>query len=166
MRLLAVLPALCFTVMVGIAYSADLGKGKPRGAREPFQFFGAEDFVTGSLASQDQFDVPSGKRLVIEHVSANLEFPIDQELTSTVVNTTVNEVEVPHQFAIPFASTFEDRLRVHTGGQQVRLYADPGTTVIVLANRNSDSCPQTPCGSMRIFISGYLLPVDSPSLAP
>ena len=166
-RQLVVLLAVFVTCIAGIAYAGDPGKDKRPEVlpREPFHFTARADFVDGLLGTDVAFDVPSDKRLIIENVSATLETPIEQEITATQVRTVVNCVIAWHSVFVPKRATLEDKLNVYSGGQQVRVYADPGTTVHVLVNKNAGSCP-FPCGTTLVFISGYLLPVNSPSLAP
>lgn len=133
--------------------------------REPFQFTARVDWQDGKLQTDVAFDVPKGKRLVIENISATLETPMGQEITATQVRTVVNNVIAWHSVFVPKTATFENKLNVYSGGQQVRIYADPETTVNVLVSKNSSQCT-FPCGTTLVCISGYLLPVKSPSLAP
>lgn len=133
--------------------------------REPFQFTARAEWQDGKLQTDVAFDVPGGKRLVIENISATLETQIGQEITSTQVKTVVNNVVAWHSVFIPKTATFENKFNVYSGGQRVRIYADPETTVNVLVSRNNSQCA-FPCGTTLVFISGYLLPVESPSLAP
>jgi hypothetical protein len=133
--------------------------------REPFQFTAHADWQNGKLQTDVPFDVPVTKRLVIENVSATHECPITQDVTSTQVRTSVNNIIAWHSIFIPKTGTFEDKLNIYSGGQYVRIYADPGTTVNVLVHKNSSQCT-FPCGTTVVFISGYLLPVKSPNLGP
>lgn len=133
--------------------------------REPFQFTARADWEDGKLQTDVAFDVPKGKRLVIENISATLETPIGQEITSTQVRTVVNNVVAWHSVYIPKTATFENKLNVYSGGQRVRIYADPETTVNILVSKNNSQCT-FPCGTTLVCISGYLLLAESPSLAP
>lgn len=134
--------------------------------RDPFQFTARADWQDGQLQTDVEFKVPKNKRLVIENISASHEAPIDQEITSTQVRTIVNNVVAWHSVFIPKTATFESKLNVYSGGQRVRVYADPGTTVNVLVHKNSSQCPPLSCGTTMVFISGYLLSSKSRSLAP
>ncbi len=69
--------------------------------REPFQFTARADWQDGKLQTDVEFDVPKGKRLVIENISATLETPIGQEITSTQVRTIVNNVVAWHSVFVP-----------------------------------------------------------------
>ena len=133
--------------------------------RKPFQFKAQADWEDGKLQTEVAFAVPAGKRLVIENISATLESPIGQDITATQVKTVVNNVEAWHSVFVPKTGIFNNALNLYCGGQRVRVYADPGTTVTVLVHKNSSQC-QPPCGMTLVFISGYLLPANSPSLAP
>ena len=70
-----------------------------------------------------QVDVPAGKRLVIEFVSGNVEET--QHRTVTLVTTAAGET-VRHFVKLP---EFDPAIENVEGGQMVRLYADPSTTV-------------------------------------
>lgn len=133
--------------------------------REPFQFTARADWQDGKLQTDVAFDVPRDKRLVIENISATLECLIGQEITSTQVRTIVNNVVAWHTIFVPKTAAFENKLNVYSGGQRVRLYADPETTVNILVSRNNSQCT-FPCGTALVCISGYLLLAESPSLAP
>ena len=133
--------------------------------REPFQFTARADWQNGQLQTEVIFNVPNKKRLVIENISVTHECPIAQDIISTQVRTSVNNIVAWHSVFVPKTGTFENRLNVYSGGQYVRIYADPGTTVSVLVHKNSSQCT-FPCGTTLVFISGYLLPVKSPSLGP
>jgi hypothetical protein len=133
-------------------------------ARQPFQFTARADWQNGLLQTDVSFVVPPKKRLVIENVSATLECPFGQDVTATQVRTVVSGVVSWHSVFVPRTGVFEN-LNVYCGGQRVRLYADPGTTVNVLVHKNSSQCA-APCGTTLVFLSGYLLPATSHSLAP
>lgn len=135
------------------------------GKRDPFQFSARADWQKGKLGTDVEFKIPKNKRLVIENISAHHEAPIKQEVTSTSVRTIVKNVVAWHSVFVPQTGTFEKRLNVYSGGQRVRVYADPGTAVHVLVNKNSSLCPAH-CGSTQVYISGYLLSVNNRSLAP
>jgi len=133
--------------------------------REPFQFTTRADWQDGKLQTEVAFDVPPKKRLVIENISATHECPVGQEITSTQVRTVVNNVIAWHSVFVPKTGNFENKVDVYSGGQQVRVYADPGTTVTILVHKNTSQCPFPP-GTTMVFVSGYLISDKSPSLAP
>lgn len=138
--------------------------------REPFQFTARAMWEEGKEVTDVPFDVPLDSRLVIENISATIECPIEEEIMTTQVRTSVNNVVAWHSVYVPktaAAAVPNERFNLYCGGQQVRLYADPGTTVNVLVHKNGGYCQTPPhCGTTLVFISGYLLPVESPRLAP
>lgn len=131
----------------------------------PFQFTARADWEDGKLQTDVQFNVPIDKVLVIENISATIECPIGQEITSTQVKTTVNNIEAWHSVFIPKTATFENKLNVYSGGQRVIIYADPGTTINVLVHKNISQCTP-PCGTTLVFISGYLRRTNLPVIEP
>ena len=94
--------------------------------REPFQFTARADWQNGQLQTEVIFNVPNKKRLVIENISATHECPIAQDIISTQVRTSVNNIVAWHSVFVPKTGTFENRLNVYSGGQYVRIYAEPG----------------------------------------
>ncbi len=137
--------------------------------RTPFQFTAHGEFVAGSMSNEVTLEVPSGKRLVIETVTTKVEVPADHQVTSVTVRTDVGGVtawhEIPVSKGATFTSAFKNKLNLYGGAEQVRLYADPGSTVSIMAHRDVDVCPPL-CGSSMVYISGYLISEYSPSLAP
>jgi hypothetical protein len=139
--------------------------------REPFQFWAHGEWQNGQIQTEVAFNVPKTKRLVIENISAHLICPVGQEIMLTQIRTSVNKVLAWHNVFIPKTAVLSPPLAGlpisnYSGGQQVRLYADPGTPVIILVSKNSNTIPAVPGGGTEVYISGYLLPVQSPSLAP
>jgi hypothetical protein len=81
--------------------------------------------VTPKSGFCQTIDVPAGKRLVIEYISANVE---DATLNNMTIQTTAGGSTVAHYFLLtppPETST------ISIGSQAVRLYADPSTQVSV-----------------------------------
>jgi hypothetical protein len=101
------------------------------------------------------FTVPSGKRLVIEYVSIDADMPVGQ-VTLFSIETTAGGKQLIHRLPqTPPAVKFGGEGRANMG-QQVRLYADPGTRVVVNGIRN-----ELVGGWVYNFtLSGYL--VDAP----
>jgi hypothetical protein len=87
-------------------------------------------------------DVPAGKRLVIEYVSARIEDPSSREISIT---TTAGGTTVPHW--IPLTEPF---VTISNAAQDVRLYADPGTQV--------QACVD---GLGQVTLSGHLVAVNA-----
>jgi len=90
-------------------------------ARQPFQF------SLLAVAPNNQFTVPSGKRLVIEYVSGRLSVSLGQQLESVFLFTKVNNVSVDHYFTPILTGGVTQS--IFTVSQQTRIYADPGTVI-------------------------------------
>ena len=156
--------ALSASFMSGTVYSDPPGNSNDKRRddsktfpREPFQFTVRVDSVQGSRTASAEFQVPDYKRLVIENVSANIELPLAQEITATQVLTTASGERNHHFVFVPKQGVFDpdvdngspgihvdipdNSLNIYTGGQQVRLYADPGTSVATGVTRNDATCP-------------------------
>ena len=143
------------TVRVGNTEADPVPVANVNDARQPFQRFfslNATDFPN-ALGS---FQVPSGKRLVIEYASFRGEKPQGQIL-ELVIQTTVNSVLAPH-FLTPSPVGAMGTSEFFTASQQMRVYADPGTSVGVFIQRFAG--PFTGNISAGVSISGYL--VDAP----
>ena len=134
---------------------------------EPFQIGLSGSFVAGSPSLTEQtgfpdsnvFTVPSGKRLVIEHVSINTSIPIGQSgATITLrVTTDVGKQSLNHRFVMTkqFEITgLEDRW---TASQPIKLYAGPNTDVVLAGQRSV--LESTLEGAALLSISGFLVPV-------
>lgn len=134
--------------------------------RTPFQFRATPAFQNTSFTISATFNVPKNQRLVIENISAHISIPLGQELSGGLqVSTVVNEVQGFHFIFVPetgASGDFDD----FNGGQQVRIYADPGTTVNIIAGKNDFTCPNNLCGTLDVTISGYLLSPNSPDIGP
>ena len=114
--------------------------------RQPFQ-----EFVNTSNAG---FQVPEGKRMVIEYVSGSFSGAQDCYVNFGLIRTTVlvdgKEKTVGH-FLMPGQRS---DLSINVG-QLTRLYADGGTTVSVDAETDPNNCPI----GFAAIVSGYLLDV-------
>jgi hypothetical protein len=125
-----------------LAAAADL---RPKDA-EPFQAeIPSFDQTKGAIV----FVVPAGKRAVIEYVSVTCSDL--QRVATAVVFTQSGGVTAPH--LVPLDPTGGG---TYTGAEHLRLYADPGTWISMLA-RNYETATYT-CGDGAV--SGYL--VDAP----
>ena len=119
----------------------------------PFQvgMFNVE-FATDQLGAQTSFTVPAGKLLVIEFVSAAV--GIDQgSVPIFSVTTTVNGVPVSHQLLTNPVGPGGGYAQTYSVSQNMRLYAAPGTEVILYAGRTLGGR-----GAMHVSLSGYLVP--------
>jgi hypothetical protein len=117
-------------------------------ASQPFQI---------TLDPDETFTVPAGKRLVIEYVGAFYSVPTDpslQPVNSIAIHTQIGSAAVDHR-------VLSHRISISTGGpaftiyhvgQNVRLYADPGTQVSG-TNFPSDT------GTASLTLSGHFVNV-------
>ena len=93
------------------------------------------------------FPVPAGKRLVIEYVSASGVVPAGQSLIYSVSTGSVEHL-------IPVTQQAPDAYAVIcVAGQQTRLYAEPGSTVVLGVQRTGFGGS----ASANISISGTLM---------
>ncbi|HSP16677.1 MAG TPA: hypothetical protein VLV78_18165 [Thermoanaerobaculia bacterium] len=123
-------------------------------ARQPFQV-GAVGTQNGTnVSTLTVATVPVGKRLVIEFVSMSGQVPPGQHVELFHITTSAGPFGgATHDFLVnpqPDAVIGDALFRA---SQQVRLYADPGTTVTATFRRNS-SAGLTTYGAT---ISGYLV---------
>jgi hypothetical protein len=123
-------------------------------AQTPFQQSFDIKFVPSQLGGSATFTVPSGKRLVLEDVSGNFMtqngMVVDFSVTTTVAGVTACYwlVLSPQGAAGGYPVSY-------TADQQVRLYAGPGTTVTLSANRQLGGS-----GEGYASVSGYLTPAS------
>lgn len=136
-------------------------------AFQPFQIYHTVTLNNGEYVNSFSFDVPEGKRLVIEYVSADVEIPRGQKFYA-YVQTFINGPSGPslanHNLVPTFTGSapwffMGSPFDVFAIGQVVRLYADPATllfhSVSFTLNRFSNSGVAT----ARASISGYLVDV-------
>ena len=100
------------------------------------------------------YTVPSGKELVIESVSAQVQLPTTQKVNFLSFLTTVGGTGVLMSLAPSYQ--FDDGTLAHfVVSQQMRMYADPTTFVSIGCNRSSFLGD----GQCRAAFSGYLVDV-------
>jgi hypothetical protein len=129
-------------------------------ALQPFQASASGNFVDGAFGtgSVPITQVPVGKRLIIEHVSVHGATSPGQKLMLASIGVTQQNANggqpIFHYLIIHPAGSdgFADR---YYCGEAVRLYADPGTIVSLLAIR--DSTAGTLFGAVQYSISGYFI---------
>lgn len=109
------------------------------------------EFVSDQLGVQASFHVPVGKYLVLELVSAEVMID-DGSLPNFSVNTTVNGVAVAHRLRPTPVGPCGGYSQGYNVSQSLRLYADPGTEVILYAGRTLVGR-----GVMHVGVSGYLV---------
>ena len=130
----------------------------------PFQLGFSEDPV-GIDRHITTYLVPADKKLVIEFASASVSIlPVDIPIFS--IETSVNGTSAKHYIMLVKTSTVEGdtggALDYFLGSQQMRLYADPETTVTIIIKRFNLGCSNGGCPGFSVFgsISGYLKEID------
>ena len=98
------------------------------------------------------YTVPAGKRLVIEYASMLAEIPVGQ-VASWTISTFVGGRLERHRFPQTPPSVAFHNVNATESGQQVRIYADPGTNV------NAGGIPNSGSGPFTFIISGHLVDV-------
>lgn len=110
-----------------------------------------EGMGTGST----DFEVPAGKRLIIEFVSAEVHAPPGQSC-DVRIGTSNGDNGRSHFFAATQVAPTDLGNEIMVS-QVTRLYADPGTKVVVVVRRLATS--QTGSLQGAVSISGYLVNV-------
>jgi len=131
--------------------------------RTPFQIAISLQFPENAQQVSGSFSVPSGMRLVVETVSIRGGLAADQQLTQWSISVAAGAV-CTHALSLPpTAAVLADlNVKLYSSNNLVRLYADPGTQVSMQISRY----PAIGNPGFFGFVSGYLVPVGSPSLAP
>jgi len=109
----------------------------------------------GSTQSQVSLDVPTGKRLVIEHASARVQGPTGQKYISyihTGVYTNGSGAGI-HWLVLSYQGTFSG-IDVFTAAQPMRVYAEPTTPPVIFLVTRTDTTGNT---FGEATISGYLV---------
>ena len=129
-------------------------------ARQPYQ--SGNWLVQASngqlFANTSILTVPSGKRLVIEHVTAEGSSP-NGRIISASVRTTVSVWVEDHQLVLTDQGVSANNGNFYQAtSQPMKFYADPGTSVVVSFERN-DNRNKT---SMTFQLSGYYIDLPQP----
>lgn len=124
-------------------------------ARQPFQEEFAITLPDNFGGENATFMVPLGKRLVIEYVSARGFVPAGQTLTFSIRTRQGNTPNGVVHYLVSTEQGFSGTSTGFVAGQVMRLYADPGTQVLVRAGRN----PATGTGNAFIAVSGHFVDV-------
>ena len=124
-------------------------------ARQGFQQEVGVKVEEGGNTGLTDFEVPAGKRLIIEYVSAEVHTPAGQSC-DVRVGTFNNDTGRSHFFAATQVAPTNLGNDIMVS-QMTRLYADPGTKVGVVVRRVATS----QAGSLQgvVSISGYLVNV-------
>jgi hypothetical protein len=105
---------------------------------EAFEQLLSFNMSDGQSGVQSEFTVPAGKRLVIEFVTAILTVQAGQSAAVTFFVRTggISAPGIVHALAVTPQGTFNSG-GVFVSSQLVRLYPDPGTSVIFEFTRNA-----------------------------
>jgi hypothetical protein len=122
-------------------------------ARQPVQA-SISCTISNRFCTSDILTVPAGKRLVIEYASVQMQVNDPGRVGFFELTTRVNGTNVIHQLTMsqPSVGTLGDAEA--TVGQQVRIYADPGTIVSGAGRLDANST-----GSFRFRISGHYVDI-------
>jgi hypothetical protein len=116
-----------------------------RPARQPFQRQGVFFIDTNALAGADRIEIPAGKRLVLEYVAmtTNPRVETDDGISLFMIARCatcwpgVADPGVPLRILLHNqGTTLNGQFTALVGSQEIRLYADPGTTLSVVAQRD------------------------------
>jgi hypothetical protein len=114
-------------------------------SRQPFQ---AEFHIP--LFDVPRIQVPAGKRLVFEFVSMDVASDLVCSVSFVQIETIVGGTRAAH--IMPTSHIVAGTRNVDSVGQQIKLYADPGTQASVVYGVRGDG----PCNSNgTIAVSGY-----------
>ena len=123
---------------------------------EPFQWGEINiEFDPTLQGGSTSFIVPVDKRLVIEYVSASIFKDGDGDIAMFDVKTTVNDATVSHFIPPTPLGAAGGYAKSYAANQSLRIYADPGTTVILTVGN-----PLSSRAGMHVSVSGYLESVD------
>ena len=127
-------------------------------ARQPFQPNVGITIGDGAPAGGALLDVPSGKQLVIEYVSASVQLPTGQKVRELRVATLQGSTVLSHFLGATFQATVggSTTVDIFILSQVTRLYSNPGTSSVefsVIRNNSSGT------GFYSLSISGYLVNV-------
>ncbi|HEV3458910.1 MAG TPA: hypothetical protein VHG32_20355 [Thermoanaerobaculia bacterium] len=124
-------------------------------ATNPFQATVEINLPDGTEGENGFVHVPKGKRLEIEYASGEAFLPTGQKALFSVITSLAGErTGISHYLDSDALGNFgaPDYFRA---GQVVRLYADPGTVVMLRIDRDRP----TGAGLARMSISGQLVAV-------
>jgi hypothetical protein len=169
-RIAAMAQSMLLVLLVsnaGLSYSQTDVRSLDNAARQPFQaeLRNLRVRTAGPLESFRVAEVPSGKRLVIEHVSfrvRSLEASVPGSSqprfeTSAALVTKANGVPAEHELIVNRADIGIASFNVVS--QPIRVYADPGSPVFVQVDGRFPENVGSPLEIIRLNISGHLVDV-------
>lgn len=125
-----------------------------REVRQPFQRQFALDWQDGVDLAEAEYQVPAGKRLVVEYASFWAYLPPNGQTVFVRIVTSVSGSQAFHTIALQKREDY-GVLKQFDGAHLVHLHADPGSTVRVSAGR----LPFTGLANAGLTLSGYLVDV-------
>ena len=121
----------------------------------PFQTSVTLSLPNGTGGQNAAFQVPAGKRLVIEYVSGDAFMPTGQKCLFSIFTSLAGQATgTQHVLETVALGKFGATDQFRTA-QVVRLFADPGTTVMLRADRDL----ATGTATARMSLSGQLVAV-------
>lgn len=121
----------------------------------PFQASFEINLPVGTGGQNAGFQVPAGKRLVIEYVSGDALMPTGQKCLFSIFTSLAGQpTGTRHLLETTTLGQFGASVSFRAS-QVVRLYADPGTTVMLRADRDV----ATGTAVARMSLSGHLVAV-------
>jgi hypothetical protein len=125
-------------------------------ARQPWQWTAEIDIAAGNGEACTSTDVPDGKELVIENVSAAAAVQTGQKLAFLIVTTTQQAAQVRHYFVPVWTGTRSvSPPELFAVGQATRLYSEAGTGNVSVCADTAGSGD----ASVLPALSGYLVNV-------
>ena len=126
----------------------------------PFQQTGSATVQQFAEAAHVDFTVPQGKRLVIEFVSIRVIVRPGQEVSAVIAASGLDTPVSEHQVTMNHQRSTDVIGSVFVGAQQMKMYADPGHTVSLVAARSAGGLAVL--GEMRVTaaVTGYLLDAE------
>lgn len=121
--------------------------------RHAFAFFTTETIDEGAGGHTISFQVPEGKRLVVDSLGTHAALPGGQTLTHVAVRTEVNGTIYFHVLGPTFQGTVSGGRSIFVGSQQTTFFADGGTTVQITAVRTAN----TGEGTFSPTLAGHLI---------
>ena len=109
-------------------------------------------FINETNEDSVRFNVPAGKRLVIESVSVETGVPAGQKLLAGVIQAHVNGDLEDYFMAPTFTGTLGSN-DIYIASQKTTLYADGGTEIVVFALRSASTGGR----NLNVSIQGYLI---------
>ena len=159
MKRIALLTVLLISVVFLVPTYA-VKPGPENGEPEPFQAY-----VSGAISGENfegvlNFDVDPEKRLRIDNFTVSMNPAVGSDGCYIQIKTELNVITAYHRFPLEKVATMthiSPTYDVYMGGQEVCLYADPGSKVYIRFFRTTTSGAT----DVTFSVTGYLEPVNS-----